>query len=253
MKIHTKLLVCFIGFLGFLGCDNTPKDPYYDSHNTPTTRFMHYNHETQTGRIITYYESGKKASACYYDKGRRDSLYRSWHENGKPQLEIWYNKGKKDGLYQRFREDGSLYREIEYKNNDKHGQYQEFWKNGNLKYALTYDRDMPINNSIREFKSTGSLKKDSYLVIKEYNTVQTNGKYKLYVYFEDLPPEAYYSAVIDGVPYILDMENNKGVIKLDVPKGVFVMKKVQFEGYYQGRKKTIKSVRRSFNLGIENL
>ena len=49
------------------------------------------------------------------------------------------------------------------------------------------------------------------------------------------------------------MEGRKGVIRLDVPQGTYIMKKVQFEGFYQGRKQTVKSVKKGFNIGVENI
>lgn len=239
--------------VGLMACDTTPKDPYYDSHNTPTQRYIDYDHTTQTGKVIKYYESGKKRSIGFYAKGMRDSLFRSWHENGNPKLEIWYVKGQKQGLYKNYRKSGSLYREIEYKDDLKHGTYQEFWKNGNLKYSLEYQFGYELDETLQEYQSSGDRQKDSYLVITENNTVYKNNKYELRVYFDDLPKEAFYTATVDGIPYALEIEDRKGVIRIDVPKGVFIMKKVQFEGFYKGRKKTVQSVKRSFNIGVENL
>lgn len=253
MKIFMVCSSFLIVALSFWGCESAADDPYYDSHNTATKRYIDYDHKTQTGKTITYYESGKRKSICFYNKGRRDSLFRSWYENGNRKLVIWYENGKKEGLYQYYRKDGPIYREIEYKDDLKHGLYQEFWKNGNLKYSLDYEYGYAIDETMKEFKSTGKREKDSYLVIRERNTIKENGKHTIYVYFEDQPKQAYYTAIIDGVPYALDMQNNKGLWVLDVPKGMFVMKKIQFEGFYEGRKQTIKSVKRNFNLGVENL
>lgn len=251
--------ICYTHAFGFLlilfsgGCDEPERDPNYDEHNTPTQRYVDYDHSTQTGKTIKYYSSRKKKSVCFYVKGRKNGLFRSWYENGNKKLEIWYVKGNKDGLYQHYREDGTIYREIEYKDDLKDGQYQEFWKNGNLKYSLDYQYNYALDETLREFKSTGNKKKDNVLIIDEHNTVKKDGKYRLYVYFADLPKEAYYAAYVDGVSHILEMQNKKGVIKIDVPPGIFLMKKIQFEGFYKGRRKTVKSVKRSFNLGIESL
>lgn len=253
MKIFLSYFGLLLASSFFLGCETAAEDPYYDSHNTATQRYINYDHKTQTGKIIKYYESGDRKSIGFYHNGRKDSLFRSWYENGSKKLVIWYDKGKKEGLYQYYRKEGPIYREIEYKDDLKHGLYQEFWKNGNLKYSLDYQFDFALDETMKEFKSTGNRKKDSYLVVREKNTVKENGKHTIYVYFEDQPKQAYYTAIIDGVPYALDMQNNKGLWVLDVPKGMFVMKKIQFEGFYEGRKQTIKSVKRNFNLGVENL
>jgi hypothetical protein len=252
MKIIYIHVFVLLALIGFIGCDVAEKDPNYDEHNTPTRRYVDYDHTTQTGKIIKYYASRKKKSVCYYEKGRKNGVIRSWYENGNKKLVIWYNKGKKDGLYQYYREDGPIYREIEYKDDLKEGQYQEFWKNGNLKYSLDYQHGYALDKTLREYKSTGAKKRD-VLIIDEFNTVQKDGKYRLNVYFADLPKQAYYAAYLDGVPYILDMQNKKGVIEIDVPQGAFIMKKVQFEGFYEGKKKTFKTVKRSFNIGVENI
>lgn len=249
-KFFTLSILCIC----LIACDSlfepsTDGDPK----NTSTQRYVDYNHDTQTGKIIKYYQSGKKKSVGYYVEGRKDSLFQSWYENGNKKLLIWYKKGKKDGLYQYYRSDGPIYREIEYKDNEKEGLYKEFWKNGNLKYSLEYQYGFALDETLKEYKSTGRKKKDSYLVIKEKNTVKKDGKYTLTVYFEDVPKQAYYAAIIDGVPYILEMKNHKGVMEIDVPKGMFLMKKVEFEGFYQGRKHTVKSVKRKYNIGVENI
>lgn len=237
------------------GCDflgiGQPDDPLYDPNNTSTCRYIDYDHSTQTGIRIMYYESGKKKSYAYFDKGRRDSLFRAWYENGNKKLVIWYDKGMKQGLYQKYRKTGELYREIEYVNDLKNGSYTEFWKNGNVKYTLDYENDLPVNSTLKEYSSKGD-KKGKHLIITEKNTVRKDGKYRLYVYFKDKPKESLYLARVDNVAMPLEKVDNMGYIEMDVPPNVSIMKKVLFEGYYEGKKSTVQSVKRSFNIGIDN-
>ena len=250
-SILNKAIWVSVLLLSLIGCDFlSGTEPEGDQHNTPTCRYVNYDHKTQTGKRILYYESGKKKSLGFFKNGMRDSLFKSWYENGNKKLEIWYADGKKEGLYKKYREGGEIYREIDYKDDLKHGQYQEYWKNGNLKYVLDYEYDFALDETLREYKSTGE-KKGKFLVIDERNTVQINGMYELYVYFKDLPKQAAYTATVDGVPVLLAMKNRKGVISLKLNRGDFLMKKVQFEGFYEGRKSTIQSVKRSFNIGVE--
>ncbi len=49
--------MCIRGRIGFIGCEVAEKDPNYDEHNTPTRRYVDYDHTTQTGKIIKYYAS----------------------------------------------------------------------------------------------------------------------------------------------------------------------------------------------------
>ena len=246
-------MIVFISSCEFLGLTSKKSDdPLFDPHNTPTCRYIDYDHDTKTGIRIMYYESGKKKSYVFFDHGMRDSLFRTWHENGKKKLVIWYEKGMKQGLYQKFRKTGELYREIEYEDDMKNGSYKEFWKNGRVKYELEYRNDLSLDKTLQEYKQDGNVRPGSFLVINEVNTVRKNNKYALYVYFDDLPEEAVYVAIIDGIPFALEKVSGKGVLSFDVPEGAFLMKKVVFEGFYQGRKRTVRSVKRSFSIGIEN-
>ena len=171
MKKNVKvLLAIFFGLILMVACDSNSEDP----HNTPTKRFVNYNHETKTGKVITYFKDGEKKTVGFYKNGRRDSLYRSWYINGKPELEIWYNNGKKDGMYKYYRYEGPIYREIEYKDDQKNGLYQEFWSNGNIKYSIEYDKGLQLDETLVEFKQNGDKQKGKFLVLQEINNVKKN-------------------------------------------------------------------------------
>ena len=243
------LLGVFFSLSLMVACDSNSEDP----NNTPTKRYVNYNHKTKTGKVITYFKDGEKKTVGYYKNGQRDSLYRSWYINGKPELEIWYNNGKKDGMYKYYRYEGPIYREIEYKDDLKNGLYQEFWSNGNIKYSIEYDKGLQLDETLVEFKQNGYKQKGKFLVLQEINNVRKNGQYKVLVFFEDLPKRATYLVWVDDVPYVLENKNGKGEFMVEVPNGAYIMKKVKFEGYYEGRKSTLKSVKRNFNIGVDNL
>ena len=74
-----------------------------------------------TGKVIIYYENGKKEKEANYKDGKLDGLHVFWHENGQKSWEGNYKDGKEDGLLVEWYENGEKMQEGNWKDGERDG------------------------------------------------------------------------------------------------------------------------------------
>jgi len=110
-----------------------------------------------TGRIISYYYSGRKQVEGYLVNGKVNGIEILYYQNGHESLEREYREGKTDGVEREYYLDGSIRQEGRYVAGKEEGTWKSYFPNGQVKLYNNYRAGELVDSAIRYY-STGIVR-----------------------------------------------------------------------------------------------
>ena len=128
------------------------KFSYYDIENEKNNR--------EQGRVIWYYENGKKSRQSQFNDGDLYGVTKYWHENGEIESSYEYDNGKLDGEISYYNNKGILSKTVDYNSGKAHGfityYYTRGLNKGNPKWTKEYINGEQTSKWALEFDEYGS-------------------------------------------------------------------------------------------------
>ena len=128
------------------------KFSYYDIENEENNK--------EHGRVVWYYENGKKSRESYFDHGELYGVTNFWHENGKLEVSYEYNNGMLDGEVSFYNDKGILYKTVDYSEGKINGfiafYYTSGFNKGNARWVKEYINGEPKDKWALEFDEYGT-------------------------------------------------------------------------------------------------
>ena len=252
-----KLVLSVITILLFFSCSNSDVQEVVSEENRSD------KNEKYTGLKTSHYPDGKILSEVNYVNGRRNGLSQDYYKNGQKRLILYYQDGVKHGESNYYYQSGVLYQKTSYVEGLEHGVRERFYESGNKQLEMYFDNGNECFG-LKEYNSDGSvINYEKKILLREVNDLIKNNTYKLEMQFEKKRSEVQFyvgelkNECLDPNFFqtMKPVETDKnGVAKLviPIPKGSYLMKKLDVVGIYksyQGYKMLCKT---SKNIYVEN-
>jgi len=252
------LLAMFVFTIGVLGCGlaDVPgqTDEQAESGTKPKKEKVKY-----TGVRETQYDNGDIKSRVNYVDGRMQGKAYNYYKGGQIHSEFNYVDGRQEGITKWFFEDGTLFQEIPYKDGQFHGTWKQYHENGELQAEMPYFESYE-GVGLKEYSSAGKLKtKYPKLMVKEKDETVFNNTFTLTLSLSEKPNwvEYYYGELTEG-KYLglymtkLPVKNMQGTFELEIPKGQFVMKKLDLVARIKTANGLYYLIHKPYNLSVGN-
>lgn len=112
----------------------------------------------ETGKIIAFFDNGKKSKLMEYKNGDLVNSYKSYFYNEMIEDEIIYVDGEYNGVKKEYFLNGKLKEEVEYNYGIRHGEAIEYYENGQKKEEKRYLNNL-LQGVAKFYNKDGKLKK----------------------------------------------------------------------------------------------
>lgn len=113
----------------------------------------------ETGKVISYFDNGKKAREMNIVKGNFEGEYIEYYYNGQVHQQQTYKEDELDGIVKTYYPSGKIKKEENYINGYKNGKDVEYYENGKIKSETDYVYDI-LHGKLKEYSSDGKITKD---------------------------------------------------------------------------------------------
>lgn len=142
MKRHISIIIIlFLFTINFYHCSQEKKINESQVRISNGIAYELNQEIAYSGKVISYYESGKLQKVINYLNGTKHGLMITYFEDGKKDTEINYIKGKKDGLCIYWDKNGNKTVEVSFKDDEKDGKYIFWNEKGIITEEGFYKRD----------------------------------------------------------------------------------------------------------------
>jgi hypothetical protein len=132
--------------------------------------------------------------------GQKNGPAWTYYPGGNIKQKIMYKDGEKHGIAEWYYDDGTLYQATPYENGLINGVRKKYYDNGQLEAEIPYQKGQPFPGT-REYDRDGNILQDTTrLLFYPENDVDTEGKFRLRLYFSDKSRDVfyYYFKEVDG-------------------------------------------------------
>jgi hypothetical protein len=202
-----------------------------------------------------YNAEGKLESEIPYKDSLPNGIQKEYYRSGQLYRETPLEKGKPNGLVKEYFTSGKLYREMPVIDGKANGIVKKYYENGIMQSEAPYQNGAP-QVGLKEYSEKGALLEKPKLILKGIDHSSSEGYYIIEMSFSDQYVQPSYSNVItfEGKEMLnkVPIVNGKGILKISVPKGAILNKKITFEARYTTVHKNIYVTRDTYTIGLTN-
>lgn len=229
------------------GCVNNsnnrvPGQPYTEFIGTPAD-----------GVKKIYNAEGKLETEIPYKDSLPEGIQKEYYKTGQLFRETPLQKGKANGIVKEFSTNGKIYREMPVVNGRAQGIIKKYYENGVLFSEAPFENGKPVYG-LKEYDQNGKLLEKPKMVFKVKNLVNVNGTVEIEVSLTDQYISPSYAQILnfDNKELVtkIPIVNGKGVLKLQLQKGLMMNKTLTFEATYTTLRSNICIIRDTYNLVI---
>lgn len=221
--------------------------------NKPNSVVMEGNAINGIKRI--YNSEGNLETETPYKDSLPDGLQKEYYKTGQLFRETPLVKGKPNGIVKEYTTKGKIYREMPVTDGKANGIIKKYYENGALFSEAPFENGQPITG-LKEYNEKGNLLEVPKMVFNAKNMTKIDGTYILEISLSDktIKPNYYQVLVFENKEIInkIPTADGKGILKLTVPAGAMMIKKLTIEAKYTTLRNNACIIRDSYNLVIGN-
>jgi len=241
------LLLASITLIVLAGCTNS------SNKRVPGQPYTEFEGTLMDGVKKIYNIEGKLETEVPYKDSLPEGIQKEYYKTGQLFRETPLHKGLANGLVKEYSTNGKLYREMPVVNGRANGIIKKYYENGVLFSEAPFENGKPIVG-LQEYDQNGKLIPKPKMVFKTKNLVNVDGTYLLEVSLSDEYIQPVYSQVLifenKELSNKLPIENDKGILKLSIQKGLMMNKHVTIEARYTTLRNNVCIIRDSYNIVI---
>jgi len=242
--------ISFIAFIALSSCINNNS-----SNRTPGQPYEEFEGTVVEGLKKIYNAEGKLETEIPYKDSLPNGIQKEYYKTGQLFRETPLVKGKANGIVKEYSTKGKIYREMPVTNGKANGTIKKYYENGVLFSEAPFEKGQPVAG-LKEYNDKGNLLETPKMVFNAKNMTRIDGTYVLEISLSDktIKPSYYQVLVFESKEIVnkIPTADGKGVLKLTIPAGAMMVKKLTFEAKYTTLRNNICIIRDSFNLVVGN-
>jgi hypothetical protein len=241
--------ISFITILALSSCTNN------NSNRTLGQPYEEFEGTVVEGLKKIYNAEGKLETEIPYKDSLPNGIQKEYYKTGQLFRETPLIKGKANGIVKEYSTKGKIYREMPVVNGRANGIIKKYYENSALFSEAPFENGLPVVG-LKEYNEKGNLLETPKMIFKSKNMTRIDGTYILEILLSDKTIKPSYAQVLDfdnkEIVNRIPTVDGKGVLKLSVPAGAMMVKKLTFEAKYTTLRNNVCIIRDSFNLVIGN-
>ena len=245
--------VVFFGLVSIFvwsGCINSNTN-----NRIPGQPYTEFEGENGNGVKKIYNAEGKLETEVTYKDSLPNGIQKEYYKTGQLYRETPFVTGKANGIVKEYSTSGKLYREMPVIEGKANGIIKKYYEDGKLFSEAPFENGKPVAG-LKEYNETGILLAKPQMVFKVKNQTKIDGTFILEISLSDEYIQPDYNQILvyenKEVQNKLPIVNGKGVLKLTIPAGTILNKKLTFEAKYTTSRNNICIIRDSYNLSQMN-
>jgi antitoxin component YwqK of YwqJK toxin-antitoxin module len=211
--------------------------------------------ENGNGVKRIYNATGDLETETPYKDSLPDGIQKEYFKTGQLFRETPLEKGRANGMVKEYSTSGKLYREMPVTNGKANGIVRKYYDNGVLFCEAPFVNGQPVAG-LKEYNKSGKLMESPKMVFKAKDLTKVDGTLILEISLSDEYIQPSYSQILffEGkeMSNKLPVVKGKGILKLTIPAGTILNKKLTFEAKYTTTWNNICIIRGYYSLNLMN-
>lgn len=229
----------------FCGCTNN-NNPKVNKPNS-----IVFEGEQGNGIKRIYNGEGKLETEIPYKDSLPEGIQKEYYVTGELFRETPLVKGRPNGTVKEYNTKGKLYREMPVIEGKANGIVKKYYENGVLFSEAPFENG-EAKEGLKEYNEKGVLLEKPKMLFRGIDRSATEGIYIIEISLTDEHIQPNYSNVLqfEGKELLnkVPIVNGKGILKISIPKGTILNKKLTFEARYKTIRNNIFILRGTYTL-----